>query len=326
MSSFLKAFSTILTVILSSHITLAQEDAQRLCPHPWQSAVGALHDCTLQEFTLTTWNVWTSTRRPVKANIRSGFLAENPEVPFRGNVLYFEGLADSMVNHQPLFSKLTQAGYRVIAFDYMGQGGSSGTMNDTRIFEIGTLGDKIWNMHAKDLQNYPKKNIIGWSTGGLAAYVHAVAKSDVSNIVLIAPGIVPNKKVGEQRPLEFKFNQITLPTLTTQVYVNGVENPHLDPIKPNSPLEIMDFSVDLMATAFRSRLFTMSPNVNGFVLLSGDNDTYVNARKTFTVLKKTAPHFSVRQYPNALHEIDNEAEPHRSRAHRDILDFLNRNN
>jgi alpha-beta hydrolase superfamily lysophospholipase len=322
MSALLKISSAVLTVLLATQVASA-----RICPSPWQSAVGNTDDCDLQEFTLNTWSGWTGLRWQVQAHIRSGYLAENPQVPFRGNVIYFEGLADSMVNHMPLFQKLTDAGYRVIAFDYMGQGGSSGTMNDTRIYEIGALGDKIWNLHARDLTNYPKKNIIGWSTGGLAAYVHARIKTDVNNIVLIAPGIAPNIKVGEQQFLKFKFNQITLPTLTTQVYTDAVDNPHLDPIKPRSPLDIMDFSWDLTVTAAASRAESaLSERVNGFVLLSGDKDTYVNARKTFAVLKKIAPHFSVRQYPNSLHEIDNEAEPNRSNAHRDILDFLNRNN
>jgi alpha-beta hydrolase superfamily lysophospholipase len=200
-------------------------------------------------------------------------------------------------------------------------------MNDTRIYEIGALGDKIWKLQARDLTNYPTKNIIGWSTGGLAAFVHARSKIDVHNIVLIAPGIAPNVRVGEQNILEFKFNQITLPSLTTQVYTNSANNPHIDPIKPRSPLDVMDFSMDLTLTAAASRRGSpIGERVQGFVLLSGDNDTYVNAQKTFDVLKKIAPHFSARQYPNTLHEIDNEAEPARSMAHRDILDFLNRNN
>jgi alpha-beta hydrolase superfamily lysophospholipase len=319
----LKTYLAILAAFLTVQIASAQSFSAKICPSPWQSAIGNLNDCSLQEFTLKTWSGWTGAQWDVKAKIRSGHLAENPNVPFRGNVIYYEGLADSMVNHMPLFQKLTQAGYRVIAFDYMGQGGSSGSMNDTRILQIGTLGDKIWNLEARDLASYPKKNIIGWSTGGLAAYIQAGMKTDVNNIILIAPGIVPNIKVGEQHILEFKFNQITLPTLTTQIYLNDILNPHIDPIKPRSPLDVMDFSWDLTITASAHRDFPMNSQVNGFVLLSGDNDTYVNARKTFSVLKKVAPHFLVRQYTNALHEIDNEAEPNRSNAHQDILNFLN---
>lgn len=321
MKQFLKFLSAFSSVALITPLAFA-----RICPAPWQSAVGNSNDCIRQELTLETWSEFTGARSEVKANIRSGYLAENPNVPFRGNVIYYEGLGDSMVNHLPLFTKLTDAGYRVIAFDYMGQGGSSGSMDDTRILEIGVLGDKIWNLHARDLANFPKKNIIGWSTGGLAAYMQAQMKTDVSNIVLIAPGIVPNKFVGEQRPLELRFNVITLPTLTTQVYTSGVQNPHIDPIKPTSPFEVKAFAYDLMTEAEACRGNLMSNRVNGFVLLSGDNDTYVDAQETFAVLKQDAPHFSVLQYPGSLHEIDNEVEPTRSNVQRDILNFLNKNN
>lgn len=322
-------FSRILATLVIGfvgQITLAQAQTSRICPAPWKSHSENPNDCSLREFALTTWSGRTGARWEIKASIRSGYLAENPEVPFRGNVIYYEGLGDSMLNHMPLFNKLTQAGFRVIAFDYMGQGGSSGSMNRTRIVPIGSLGEQIWNLHARDLENFPKKNIIGWSTGGLAAYVQARMKIDVNNIVLIAPGIAPNMIVGEQNLLQFKFNQITLPTLTTQIYAQGVDNPHLDPIKPTSPLEVMDFSWDLLITAETNRSLPMSRRVNGFVLLSGDSDTYVNARKTYSILKKVAPHFLVKQYPNTLHEIDNEAEPHRSNAHRDILNFLDMTN
>lgn len=59
-----------------------------------------------------------------REKIRMGYYPE--QGVFKGNILYYEGLGDSMLNHAPLFEKLSQNGYRVIAFDYMGQGGSSG--------------------------------------------------------------------------------------------------------------------------------------------------------------------------------------------------------
>ncbi len=318
--------SAALSLGLAAQAAVARAEKPRICPTPWKSHSQRPGDCSLRKFTLTTWDAWTGARREVNVDIRSGYLAENPDVPFRGNVIYYQGLGDSMLNHEPLFSKLTQAGFRVIAFDYMGQGGSSGSMNDTRIPQIGSLGDQIWAFHARDLARRPKKNIVGWSTGGLAAYVQAAEKSDVDNIVLIAPGIAPNINVGEHDVLRFKFNQITLRSLTTQTYGSGEENPHVDPIKPTSPLQVMDFSWNLLTTAKASRRSPMRREVNGFVLLSGDDDTYVNAGKTGAALAKSAPHFIVRQYPNTLHEIDNEAEPSRSNAHRDILDFLNMTN
>lgn len=71
-----------------------------------------------------------------QVDIRLGYLTANSAVPFKGNILYYQGLGDSILNHDPLFSVLTNAGYRVIAFDYMGQGGSDGSMNHTSITNI----------------------------------------------------------------------------------------------------------------------------------------------------------------------------------------------
>ena len=312
-----------LTMAVHGYAASASDISTRICPAPWQSASPPADDCSSPEISLPTWSALSGENRVVTAHIRNGYLAENPSVPFRGNIIYYEGLGDSMVNHLPLVQKLTQAGYRVIAFDYMGQGGSSGSMNDTRILQIGILGDKIWNLQARDLVHFPKKTILGWSTGGLAAYVQAEDSLDVNTIILIAPGIVPNKEVGEQDIFELRFNQITLPTLTTQVYGPGIENPHIDPIKPSSPLKVPGFAWDLIITAHNTRNLPMPVRVNGFVLLSGDSDTYVDARKTEAVLKKSAPQFKIIQYPGALHEIDNEAEPNRTNAQRDILEFLN---
>ena len=319
-------FSTLFVAsLLGANGAGAQAQAsEKLCPSPWLGAVNGKADCRLDKLNLITTGVLTGSEKLVQAQIRSGYLAENPEVAFRGNIIYYEGLGDSMLNHLPLFSKLTNAGYRVIAFDYMGQGGSSGSMNDTRIAQIAELGNLIWNLHARDLAAQPKKTIIGWSTGGLAAYMQAATNADVANIILIAPGIVPNLTVGEQLPLKFKFNQITLESLTTQTYGEGIDNPHLDPIRPKSPLEVMNFSLNLTGTARRSHSLPVDL-VQGFVLLSGDDDTYVNAAKTKRILQHIAPHFAVKQYPGTLHEIDNEAEPARSEAHQDILDFLTAN-
>ncbi|MDG0817187.1 alpha/beta hydrolase [Bdellovibrio svalbardensis] len=295
-----------LTILFLSLSALASEQPSLTpCPAPW--------NCEVTPFILKTDGV---------VFIRNGYLEENQNVPFNGNIIFYEGLGDSMVNHQPLFQKLTDAGYRVIAFDYMGQGGSSGSMDDTRILEIGKLGNKIWNLHARDLTNFPKKTILGWSTGGLAAYTQAALEGDVDTVVLIAPGISPKYFVGEQHPLRGEIDLITIPTLTTQIYGEGILDPHIDPIKPDSPVKIPCFSIDLALTAKMMRSTPMSRRMKGFVLLSGNKDTYVDAKETRRILRRTAPHFSLKQYHGALHEIDNEAEPISSMAHQDILNFL----
>lgn len=202
-------FLSFLFILIVSTSTFA-----RVCPSPWLGAANGIQDCQLLKMKIDVDSVWTGHRWTVQAWIRNGYLEANPSVPFKGNVIYYEGLGDSMLNHMPLFRLLTDAGYRVIAFDYMGQGGSTGSMNDTRITTIGAIGRVIWNRQARDLANFPKHTIIGWSTGGLAAYSEASMRTDVDKVVLIAPGLVPNMLVGEQHPLRGQIDLITLSTLT----------------------------------------------------------------------------------------------------------------
>jgi len=251
--------------------------------------------------------------------IRAGYL-EAESQNFLGNVIYFEGLGDSMLNHFPLFQKLTRAGFRVIAFDYPGQGGSEGSMNQTSIPLIEKIGEIVWRREARDLDRFPEKRIIGWSTGGLAAYAVA-AKRKASQVVLIAPGIAPRTFVGGGLR-SLPIDKITLETLTTDRYSSTEPNPHLDPIRPNSPMKAPLFAVRLMTTALRSHSWKIDSQVQGFVLLSGEDDTYVDSQKTRQVLAKNAAHFEVRQYSGALHEIDNERPEIREPAHQDILRFL----
>jgi pimeloyl-ACP methyl ester carboxylesterase len=68
--------------------------------------------------------------------LRAGHFPSKTHTP-KANVLYLEGLADSMFNHDRLVNTLSEAGYRIIAFDYPGQGGSEGSMDQTRITGIG---------------------------------------------------------------------------------------------------------------------------------------------------------------------------------------------
>ena len=304
-------------LFLSISVLGSEVPPSQVCPSPW--------NCRVSPFTLKSNNAVTGVPKFLKVSIRHGYLEENSNVPFKGNLIFYEGLGDSMLNHRPLFQKLTDAGYRVIAFDYMGQGGSGGSMDDTRILEIGSLGNRVWNLYARNLKDFPKKTILGWSTGGLAAYAQAAREMNVDNVILIAPGIAPKYLVGEQNPLRGEINRITVSTLTTQSYDDGSLDPHVDPIKPSSPLLVPCFSMDLAMTAKVMRSTPIGRRVNGFVLLSGENDTYVDAKKTRRVLEVIAPHFLIKQYQGALHEIDNESEPNASMAHQDILNFLERN-
>ena len=254
-------------------------------------------------------------------DLRTGIYYEASEAEFKGCVLYLQGLADSIMNHQKLFSALSQNGYRVISFDYMGQGGSEGSMNHSRVhdvlfpaLEIGVQAKMIWTQFAEAESvrgnncSASKKMVIGWSTGGLATYKLAHDEW-ADSVVLIAPGIHPNKFVGEAArspALMIGLKQVITERTLTRNKFDGQPNPHVDPIKPVSPALVPLFAGNLLATSIESRIWNISDDVNGIVFLSGAEDTYVDRDATKATLAKRAPHFSIVQYNGALHEIDNE--------------------
>lgn len=315
--------NTLLTIFtLAISLNASAHD----CPKEWKSSSLKTH-CEWIEFKTRIKYPITSIfgsspdEAEVKALIRTGYLEENKNVAFKGNVLYFEGLADSMLNHKPLFDKLTKNGFRVIAFDYMGQGGSKGSMNDTRLQDIPKLGKMVYQKYARDDKSYKSPMIIGWSTGGLAAYLTAI-ENESKKIVMIAPGIIPNVIVGEHNFKELDFDIITLKSLTGKSYAENEYNPHVEGIRPRSPLDVNDFATDLIKTSFSARFKKAHPDVSGLVLLSGKKDSFVNAKKTASRLRKIAPHFSQITYQEARHEIDNEVPSIQEDSHQQIIRFL----
>ncbi len=286
--------------------------AASICPKPWvceEMKLNVPYTSTVAGLTPVIVSA------PVR--IRAGYFPEQGS--FKGNIIYYQGLGDSMLNHRELFEKLSKAGHRIIAFDYMGQGGSTGTMNRTRMENIPWIGKRVWRRFA-DVSRNPDVTIIGWSTGGLAAYMQA-AKGGVKAVVLIAPGNTANLVVGEGLT-QWPLNNITLRTLTTDIYSAENPSPHVDPIRPHSPLMVPAFSASLIATSVISRHTKMPNHIKGLVLLSGSKDTYVDGPAANQVFAKTAPKFRRITYAGALHEIHNERESIREKAHRDIMAFL----
>lgn len=247
-------------------------------------------------------------------NLRTGYYSQSPAVNFKGCVMYLEGLGDSVANQQPLFHALSESGYRVLFFDYMGQGGSEGSMNDSRVvdpvndsLQLSTQAKMVWNLYSKDC-GQSKKVVIGWSTGGLVSY--RLARDGWADaVVLIAPGIHAKKFVGEAAatPSALVTLQpvISERTLTRNTFTKGI-NPHVDPAKPDSPAKVPLFAANLLASSLLSQKWRIDPTIKGLVFLSGIEDTYVDRDATIKTLKKNASHFNVVKYDGALHEIQNE--------------------
>jgi alpha-beta hydrolase superfamily lysophospholipase len=272
--------------------------------------------------------------------LRTGIFFEAKSTYLKGCVIYLEGLADSILNHRPLFGKLSASGYRVITFDYMGQGGSGGTMNHTRIYdplfpklEIGNQARLIWDRYnnlkgenGRDCSQ-SKKLILGWSTGGLAAYKLAY-DGWADAVVLIAPGIHPKKLVGEaaQSPsLVFTGGQVITERTLTRNKFEGQANPHTDAIKPISPFIVPLFAKNLLVVSELSQSWKIPQKVQGLVFLSGEEDTYVDREATKRTLGKKAPHFKTVSYDGALHEIDNEIPAVADDMHTQTIRFFDLN-
>lgn len=248
----------------------------------------------------------------LQTEFRVGMYLEHPKRPFKGCVLYLEGLADSILNHEPLFRKLSDAGYRTVSFDYMGQGGSAGTMNDTRIVapleknqEIGEQARWVWNLIGKCKNS--KKRVIGWSTGGLAAYRLAYERW-AEEVVLIAPGIHVKSMVGEAAT-DWSRMYLFKDTITFRTLTRNAAAAHVDPVKPSTPAKIPLFAANLVMSSIKSQKWKIPSTVRGLVFLSGKEDTYVDRDQIYQTLRAHAPHFGVQVHNGSLHEMDNELPP-----------------
>lgn len=253
---------------------------------------------------------------PLALDLRAGIVHERSDRPFKGTVLYLEGLGDSIRNHAPYFSALSDAGYRVVTFDYPGQGGSPGSMNMTRIgvgsrllrsVGIGELAKLAWQRFARDPAT-SKRMVIGWSTGGLAAY-RLAHEGWAEAVVLLAPGICPRIFVGESAKrfylLPFLAPVISTRTLTRNEF-RGEPNPHTDPVRPRSPLHAPLFATNLLWNAARARSWRIDPKVRGLALFGGEDDAYVHSRASTRVITRNAPQFETHTYEGSFHELDNE--------------------
>ena len=246
-----------------------------------------VHAQTEKPLCPTPWVCQKMLFSPNQLSFLAGYLPEKNGVPFRGNVIYFEGYGDSMLNHGQLFQALTDAGFRVIAFDYPGQGGSDGSMENFRMETIPLMGLQAWTSFA--LQSAPKMTIIGYSTGGLAAYMAAHETGngrDIDKVVLLAPQLAPRLQLNRSIVRDF------------------------------------DFLLGLRLTAKAAREWVIPQSVAGLAILSGKKDTHTDSRTAETVLKKTAPHFKISTYADASHDLDHERVEIALPVFNEIVEFL----
>lgn len=261
---------------------------------------------------------WVLEKLPVElptgrtATLRAGYLPANPDVPFRGNLVYLEGFADSMANHDAFFQQVTALGYRLIAFDYPGQGGSEGTMNWTRVKHIPDMAEAVAARFSRP-DGPGTRTWMGWSTGGLAAY-QAAAEGRVDRVVLLAPGI-------HIRPLVGEWGSVTARTLTGHEAA-GLPDPHAEAPSPTAPAKYPLFAASILKNSIASQQVEVPASVQGLVLLSGEGDRYVRGDDTRKTLARNAPHFDVRTFEGALHELHEEVDPIGSAVRAAALAFL----
>jgi len=276
---------------------------------------------------------------PLDLRLRAGFSPEVGEL--KACVIYLQGLGDSIRNHRPYFSHLNEAGYRVLYFDYLGQGGSEGNMDNTRVqvdspaaprdkfYEIQEQARFVWSYY-KDRKNHlgqdcnrSKVIAIGWSTGGLAAYRMA-HEHKLDAVVLIAPTLPPNWKLEEAWDEMSTFKQaVTEITLRRKRY-GEKPGPHLDPLHPASPGLVPAFASNVIETAKRAENWNIEGKIPGLVFLSGREDTNVIRDATLRMLARGAPQFEVKSYDGALHELDNEPVEVSNDVHARTVQFLDR--
>lgn len=290
--------------------------SENTCPPPWMGSEVRGVGC---RFSMVSWNGphSDSTKRAggraLKVAdgvqiIRSGYLPENPAVPFRGNVLFLEGFGDSMLNHQTLLSGLSLAGFRVIGFDYVGQGQSSGTLNQATVAGLAGLAKEVFRWHARKESGQVRPVVMGWSLGGLIAYL--MAKNGwAKEVVLISPALAP------RLPVRISAEMLSSANLTTL---------HSDQLRPKSYFDssAIQFTADFVEQALYSRMGKLSAHVRGLALLAAGQDQFIDAELVQATLRKNAKQFEVEIYPDARHELDNESGAIASAVRQRILEFL----
>jgi len=221
----------------------------------------------------------------------------------RGDILYLTGFADRLDNHQPLFNAWTQAGFRVISFDYPSHGETCGS--NINLYKFGDLAKLAGYVESITREDATRSLILaGWSTGGLLAarILQGLPYSGrpIAGAILFSPGIDVYPLVGEH-------GTVTQATLT-----NNPHPPHLGTITPTSPLATPLFAADLLLNATLSRSETLSTNIPVLVFSGGDTeDVYVKSAsiRSWVLEQRSGLTPYGISCKGARHELDNELPP-----------------
>lgn len=217
------------------------------------------------------------------------------------DVLFLTGFSDRADNHGPLFTQLTNSGFRVISFDYPSHGKTDcWSLNLHDMLSLEGLAQIV--LLSPEIKSEAPLYLVGWSTGGLLAYRMLQrgqpAFRKVSGAVLLAPGL-------SVYPIPGEMGLVTMDSL-----LSNPKPPHLGEISPLSPLAYPLFATDLIATSLLAR-FESVPEVPVLMLLGDDVlDVYANTPKIKKWFKSSrTANLTAYQCDGAKHEMDNEIEP-----------------
>ncbi|RDH44411.1 alpha/beta hydrolase [Zooshikella ganghwensis] len=239
-----------------------------------------------------------------------------------GDILFLHGHADRLDNHPTLFNTWTQAGFRVISFDWPSHGLSRTMPIDTFTFdELAAIAILVEKQTAAEKER--PLILAGWSFGGLVATrisqqanLHRIFSRPLTALLLITPGIAVH-------PFSGGDGVARLSTLT-----NNPNPPVAGPPSPALPIQNPLFAIRLLAAAWQAQQQALPQKLPTFIALAGDQtDWYVNTPKLKHWIKrfpKQHTQVDIWQCPEAKHALDHEPYPVGPYIRNQIIAFLSK--
>ncbi|MGH8925877.1 MAG: lysophospholipase [bacterium] len=232
----------------------------------------------------------------------------DPETVPKGDVVLVHGIGEHSGRYAQVGSWLTEAGYRVRAFDLLGFGASSGARGDIARWSL-YLDQVEGHLRAMRTEGRPVV-LMGHSMGGLIAAEYAISERPRPDLlVLSSPAIMGG--AGWQRALA-PFIGRAFPTLSLPTAVKGSQlsrDPAVGETYMSDPLNLFKASTRLGANVFASqdRVTPLLARISipTFVIHGGD-DTVVPPEASQLLVG--LPGVERRLYPNLRHECLNEPE------------------